>query len=39
MLELISLFSGGIGVGIVIRLACVILGSVYHFIDTLVRAM
>lgn len=39
MVELLSMFSGGIAVGIVIRLVCVLLGGVMHFMDTLVRAV
>lgn len=39
MPELLLLISGGIAVGITIRLACVLLGSVWHFIETLIRAV
>ena len=38
MAELMLLISGGIGVGITIRLVCVLLGSVVRFIDECIRA-
>ena len=39
MAELLLLIAGGIGVGITIRLACVLLGSTVRYIETLIRAM
>ena len=38
MAELLTLFSGGLGVGIIIRFICVILGGTTQFIDSVIRA-
>jgi hypothetical protein len=38
MAELLLLISGGIGVGITLRLVCVLLGSTVRFIDSCIRA-
>ncbi len=39
MLILLGFFASGIGVGIALRLACVLLGSTMQFINTLIRAI
>ena len=39
MLEMITLFSGGIGVGVMIRFICVILGGTTQFINSLIKSV
>lgn len=38
MSELMTLIAGGIAVGIVLRLVCVLLGATVRFIDSCIRA-
>lgn len=38
MTELLAIIAGGIGLGIVLRFICVILGSTVRFMDSVIRA-